>query len=110
MHWHGIRQMNSNIMDGVGGVTECPIPPGGSRTYTFLLTQFGTSWYHSHYSAQYGDGIWGALVIAGPATSNYDIDLGAYPINDWYYATAFQAADRAAIPSAPPVADNGLIK
>jgi hypothetical protein len=109
MHWHGIRQMNSNIMDGTNGVTECPIPPGGSRTYTFLLTQFGTSWYHSHYSAQYGDGIWGPLVIAGPATSNYDIDLGAMPINDWYYATAFEASARAAVPGPPPVADNGLI-
>jgi hypothetical protein len=144
MHWHGIRQMNSNIMDGTNGVTECPIPPGGSRTYTFLLTQFGTSWYHSHYSAQYGDGIWyvlitifrqvkslrayvtliavshlwitptnenfrGPLVIAGPATSNYDIDLGAMPINDWYYATAFQASSLAGAGGFPPVADNGLI-
>lgn len=42
-----------------------------------------TSWYHSHYSAQYGDGVVGPIVIAGPATSNYDVDLGAMPINDW---------------------------
>lgn len=55
-------------MDGTNGITECPIAPGASKTYTFLLTQFGTSWYHSHYSAQYGDGVLGAIVIAGPAT------------------------------------------
>ena len=47
MHWHGIRQWHSNQMDGTNGVTECPLAPGQSRTYTFLCTQFGTSWYHS---------------------------------------------------------------
>lgn len=26
IHWHGIRQLNTNWMDGVSGVTECPIP------------------------------------------------------------------------------------
>jgi FtsP/CotA-like multicopper oxidase with cupredoxin domain len=109
MHWHGLRQMNTSIYDGVNGVTECPIPPGSSKTYTFLATQFGTSWYHSHYSAQYGDGVLGAIVIDGPTTSNYDVDLGAFPITDWYYDTAYQAAARASAPSAPPVADNGLI-
>lgn len=108
MHWHGIRQMNSGNMDGTNGVTECPIPPGSSKTYTFLLTQFGTSWYHSHYSAQYGDGVVGPIVIAGPATSNYDVDLGAMPINDWYYQTAFQNAILSSI-SGPPIADNALI-
>ncbi|KAF4631995.1 hypothetical protein G7Y89_g6136 [Cudoniella acicularis] len=109
IHWHGIRQMNSNIMDGTSGVTECPIPPGSSRTYTWLATQFGTSWYHSHYSSQYGDGIVGSIVISGPATSNYDYDLGAFPINDWYYQTAFQVNENSQTANAPPTADNGLI-
>ncbi len=44
IHWHGVRQYKSNIFDGTNGITECPIPPGGSRTYTFLATQYGTSW------------------------------------------------------------------
>ena len=47
MHWHGIRQWHTNEMDGTNGVTECPLAPGQSRTYTFLCTQFGTTWYHS---------------------------------------------------------------
>lgn len=25
VHWHGIRQLNNNEMDGVPGVTQCPI-------------------------------------------------------------------------------------
>ena len=82
-HWHGLRQYQSNPMDGVPGVTECPIAPGQSKTYTFQCTQFGTSWYHSHFSDQYGDGVVGPIVINGPATMNYDVDLGPMPMTDW---------------------------
>lgn len=31
IHWHGIRQHNTNWMDGVAGVTECPIPVRGTN-------------------------------------------------------------------------------
>ena len=85
MHWHGIRQLNSVGSDGVNGITECPLAPGQSKTYTFQATQFGTSWYHSHYSSQYGSGIVGTIVIDGPASSNYDIDLGKY-ISSYFYS------------------------
>ncbi|KAN0104967.1 multicopper oxidase [Hyaloscypha variabilis] len=88
IHWHGIRQLNNNINDGANGVTECPIPPGHSKTYTFLAQQYGTSWYHSHFSTQYANGVTGSIVINGPASLNYDIDLGAYPISDWYHGDA----------------------
>lgn len=58
-------------------MTECPIPPGESRTYKFVATQHGSSWYHSHFTNQYGDGVVGPIVIKGPATASYDEDLGA---------------------------------
>ena len=61
MHWHGIRQLHTNAMDGTNGLTECPIAPGQSSTYTFQATQFGTSWYHSHHLSQYGDGLLGPM-------------------------------------------------
>ena len=44
--------------------------------------------YHSHFSAQYGNGIVGTIQINGPASADYDIDLGTYPISDWYHKTA----------------------
>ena len=89
VHWHGLRQLGSNQMDGVGGITECPIADGESRTYTFKATQYGSSWYHSHYSVQYGDGIVGGIIINGPATANYDLDLGVMPFTDWFYAPVY---------------------
>lgn len=52
--------------DGVNGVTECPIAPGDNFTYTFRAMQYGSSWYHSHYSVQYADGLHGPLVSLFP--------------------------------------------
>jgi FtsP/CotA-like multicopper oxidase with cupredoxin domain len=113
MHWHGMRQLGTNTMDGVNGITECPIAPGDSKTYTFQATQYGTTWYHSHFSVQYGNGVVGPLVINGPAAANYDIDLGPYPVTDWYYVTAdqlaFAAENNLQTGSAPPPADTILI-
>lgn len=60
-------------MDGVPGVQQCPIPPGSSFTYKFIADLYGSTWYHSHYSAQYVAGTFGPLVIHGPSTVNYDI-------------------------------------
>lgn len=87
--------------------------PGKSKTYTFKLTQHGTTWYHSHFSAQYGDGLLGALIINGPATSNYDIDLGTYTVSDWYYRSAFVesliATSNLQIQRGPPPGDNIVV-
>jgi laccase len=83
IHWHGIRQLGTNGDDGVAGVTECGIAGnGGSRVYTWHASQYGTSWYHSHMFAQYGDGIRGPIVIHGPATADYDYDLGTLMLDD----------------------------
>ncbi|KAI1322596.1 laccase [Xylariaceae sp. FL0255] len=106
IHWHGLRQLGNNIQDGVNGVTECPLAPGASKTYTFNLTQYGTTWYHSHYSAQYANGVFGAIVINGPASANYDIDLGAYPINDFYVDSADEIVEETRSTPAPPSSNN----
>jgi FtsP/CotA-like multicopper oxidase with cupredoxin domain len=113
IHWHGLRQLNSNTQDGTNGVTECALAPGDIKTYQFQATEYGTSWYHSHFSHQYGDGVVGMIQINGPATANYDVDLGVMPMSDWYYQTTFQAASQAFQASqqglGPPAPDNILI-
>ena len=59
---------------------------------------------------RYGDGVLGGIVIDGPATANYDEDLGIMMVQDWYYRTAFQNAISSQTPGVGiPVADNGLI-
>jgi hypothetical protein len=76
LHWHGLLHKGSPWMDGVPAIDSCPIAPGKSFTYTFLADQYGTSWWHSHYSAQYVDGLLGPMIIHGPTSAPYDIDLG----------------------------------
>ncbi|KAK3320100.1 multicopper oxidase-domain-containing protein [Cercophora scortea] len=117
IHCHGIRQLNTNSHDGASGITECPIPPGKSRTHTFRATQYGTAWYHSHFSAQYANGVVGPIVIKGPTSANYDIDLGPLMISDWYLGAVNQIMERvnnpnnpyiAGFPGSPPPSDNVL--
>lgn len=89
IHFHGIRQLNNNQYDGTPGVSQCPIPPGQSMTYKFHASQYGTSMYHSHFSLQYSMGLYGPLIINGPATANYDEDLGSIFMTDWGHETEF---------------------
>ncbi|KAH8658353.1 multicopper oxidase-domain-containing protein [Xylariales sp. PMI_506] len=75
IHWHGIDQKNSVWMDGVPGVTQCAIPPGGNLTYEFNVTgQRGTFWYHGHVSVQYTDGLYGPLIIHDPSEMVPSVD------------------------------------
>lgn len=87
VHWHGLAVPNS--MDGVPGVTQAPIPPGGTFVYKFTITpqMIGTHYYHSHYDGLYqvDHGMYGPLIV-DPAkpTKHYDVDalyiLGAWDI------------------------------
>jgi len=74
IHWHGIRQNQTMHMDGVNGVTQCPIAPGDQFTYSWNATQYGSSWYHSHYSVQYADGVQAPIVSNTKDLSMYFLD------------------------------------
>ncbi|KAJ3524320.1 hypothetical protein NM208_g12103 [Fusarium decemcellulare] len=113
IHWHGLRQLGTMEMDGVNGVTQCPIAPNDTFTYTFRAMQYGTSWYHSHYSLQYADGLLGPITIYGPSSSNYDEGKDPILITDWSHRSAFQEWQRelTGLPSFPKmnsVLINGL--
>lgn len=92
IHWHGILQHGTNDQDGVPGVTECGIAPGSSRTYTWVADVYGTGWYHSHLLSQYGGGIRGPIIIHGPATANYDYDLGSVMVDEKFTNSIFNLA------------------
>ncbi|RDH35383.1 hypothetical protein BDQ94DRAFT_186230 [Aspergillus welwitschiae] len=91
IHMHGIRMLNDSLADGVPGVTQCPIAPGETHTYKFRAVQYGTTWYHSHYSLQYTDGLLGPLTIYGPAsTPHYDEAMKPLIIADHNNRSAFE--------------------
>ncbi|KAL1889965.1 hypothetical protein Sste5346_008543 [Sporothrix stenoceras] len=108
IHFHGIRQNYTNQNDGVPSLTQCPIAPGESYTYTWKATQYGSSWYHSHYYVQAWDGVFGGIQINGPATANYDEDLGVLILNDWMHETA-DVEILSAEAHGPPTLNGGLL-
>ena len=61
MHWHGFEIPIE--MDGVPGVVQDPIPPGGTFTYEFTLHQHGTFFYHSHMPMQEMMGLIGLFIM-----------------------------------------------
>lgn len=101
IHWHGLRMLDNMANDGVPGVTACPIAPNQTFTYRFRVTQYGSTWYHSHFSLQYGDGLYGGMIFHGPATADYEEDLGIMTLADWGHVTAFQAWRNGAINGRP---------
>ncbi|EEB94858.1 hypothetical protein MPER_06264, partial [Moniliophthora perniciosa FA553] len=113
IHWHGLFQRGTNWADGPEFVTQCPIVPGNSFKYRFSVPeQAGTYWYHSHFRAQYCDGLRGPLVIYDPQDPHqdlYDIDdeNTVITLADWYHRTSAEVLASQA--QAPPVADSTLI-
>ena len=101
IHWHGLRQLHTNEADGVNGVTQCPIATGSSYTYKFKALQYGHSWYHSHYSLQYPDGVAGPMLIHGPSSANWDEAWDPILISDWNHDSAF-AAFQTELDARPP--------
>lgn len=108
IHWHGLRMLNNALNDGVPGVTQCGLAPGETMTYRFRVTQYGSTWYHSHFSLQYAEGLFGGMILRGPATDNYDEDLGLLFLQDWAHVEAFTNWHVAKL-GAPPTMPNGLI-
>ncbi|KAI3326116.1 multicopper oxidase [Xylariaceae sp. AK1471] len=107
-HWHGIRQKGSVDQDGVASITQCPVAPGDSTTYTWKATQYGTTWYHSHFSLQAWNGVFGGIIINGPASAPYDEDKGMIVLSDWLHQTTDELYAQAST-AGPPQAANGLI-
>lgn len=54
---------NTPWSDGVPGVTQRQILPGGSFIYKWTATQYGEYWYHAHHKGQLDDGQYGPLII-----------------------------------------------
>jgi FtsP/CotA-like multicopper oxidase with cupredoxin domain len=111
IHFHGIRQLNNAEYDGVPSITQCPIAPGDSFTYKWVATNYGTSWYHSHYAIQAWMGVFGPMVIHGPPSKQWDVDAGTIFLNDWSHTPVDAMYDAAqdARSGGPRAMENGLI-
>ncbi|KAA8576748.1 hypothetical protein EYC84_006813 [Monilinia fructicola] len=87
IHWHGMRQLNNahstQITMAALGITL-------TLSSNMVMVLFGP------------------LIINGPATANYDVDLGALFLNDWNHVPVQSLWDRAKT-GGPPTLLTGLI-
>ena len=61
LHWHGFEDQIG--YDGMPGISQEPVRPGQSFTYTFTIKQEGTYFYHSHMAMQEMAGMLGAFIM-----------------------------------------------
>merc|ERR1719222_903340 len=94
-------------------ISQCPIGPNvpvdeehtepgtpSHYTYRMLADPAGTFWLHSHTGLQYGDGLFGPLLVYqrasvpdNPYRQDYDKELGvALMIGDWWHKLSQELA------------------
>lgn len=109
LHWHGMKQLGTQEMDGMCGISQCAIEPNSSATYRYTPDKAGTFWWHSHHGTQYAYDLRGPLIVNGPDTKakklwdhEYTIQMAAIyhappppgpvlsPLTTWRATTALQ--------------------
>ncbi|MFZ0219567.1 MAG: multicopper oxidase domain-containing protein [Candidatus Aquirickettsiella sp.] len=82
IHWHGL--LVPWQMDGVSGISQKPIPPGGIFHYQFTPHQSGSYWYHAHTGFQEQQGLYGGIIIdpKTPVLYHYNKDF-VVVLSDW---------------------------
>ncbi|KAF7129096.1 hypothetical protein RHSIM_Rhsim10G0157300 [Rhododendron simsii] len=95
IHWHGIRQKGTPWFDGTAGVTQCPIVPGDTFVYKFVVDRPGTYLYHAHYGLQREAGLNGMICVSLPPGESepytYDHDRSII-LTDWYHKSTYELA------------------
>jgi manganese oxidase len=61
IHWHGFEDTIGN--DGMPGISQEPVKPGGRFVYEFDIHQSGTYFYHSHMAMQEMAGMLGGFIM-----------------------------------------------
>jgi len=82
IHWHGIRI--DNVMDGVSGLTQEAVAPGGTFEYDFVAPDAGTYWYHAHNRSweQVARGLHGPLIVEEAEAPDVDREE-VLVLDDW---------------------------
>jgi FtsP/CotA-like multicopper oxidase with cupredoxin domain len=83
IHWHGLHPPNNE--DGVPGVTQPPIRPGGSVLYNFPVQPAGTHWMHSHQGLQEALLLAAPLIVHDPADQVRDVQEVVVMLSDYSF-------------------------
>jgi len=72
IHWHGVRLANK--FDGVVGVNQEAVPPGGTFVYQLHFPDAGLYWYHPHVreDVEQNLGLFGNIRVDSPDPEYYN--------------------------------------
>ncbi|MGE0116381.1 MAG: multicopper oxidase family protein [Dongiaceae bacterium] len=70
IHWHGLTPPSAQ--DGVPGLSQPALKPGGSYDYDFPLARPGTNWMHSHVGLQEQRLLAAPLIVRDPVEADLD--------------------------------------
>ncbi len=78
IHWHGFEDAIG--YDGMPGISQEPVRPGGRFVYEFDIHQEGTYFYHSHMAMQEMAGMLGAFIMhpKAPYSPHCDKDFALH--------------------------------
>jgi FtsP/CotA-like multicopper oxidase with cupredoxin domain len=68
IHWHGLRSPLEQ--DGMPGISQPLLQPGGVYEYDFALRDSGTYWMHAHHALQEQQLLAAPLIIADPDSAD----------------------------------------
>lgn len=73
IHAHGLTP--PSVLDGAPYISSLPLEPGRQQLieYPLLPHNTGTSFLHSHYSLQLGDGLAAPLIVQGVPSASYPL-------------------------------------
>lgn len=101
--WHGVR--NLDAINGVAGLTQPAVPPGGTFDYRFTPPDAGTYWYHPQAAPdtfeQIARGLHGLLIVDEAEPPPVDEDLPLL-VADWPLDAAGALPASAFAPGAVP--------
>nr|QPA20095.1 laccase 12 [Amylostereum areolatum] len=117
LNFDGVRMNSPQFFDeGSDFVTQCPLGPNASYTYTVQpqADVAGTFWYHSQLGVQYVDGFRGPLVIYDPddpAADLYDVDDEStiIQVGDWWQNSTTPLLAGYEATGIVPVSDSGTV-
>jgi FtsP/CotA-like multicopper oxidase with cupredoxin domain len=99
--WSGLRV--ANAMAGIGGLTQDPVPPGGSFDYRFTPPDSGFNLYRPHAGAatpgQVGRGLYGPIIVEEASPPACDIEA-IVALADWRLDAQGQPRDDFSDPAA----------
>ncbi|MGQ0630392.1 MAG: multicopper oxidase family protein [Sporichthyaceae bacterium] len=82
IHWHGVNLINA--MDGLPGLTQDPVAPGGLFAYEFRVPDAGSYMYHAHVGHQLDLGLYGPLIVESDVDEEVPYDREyTLMIDDW---------------------------